>query len=298
MSTRQALGKGLEALIPLQGDYDETPGSSPAGGGNNGAPYQLSIDRISPNPFQPRHDFDPKELDELAASIRENGIIQPVMVRPKADGQFELVAGERRWRAAKLVGLAQVPVIIREMNDTECLEIALIENIQRSDLNPVDEALAYQQLMIQFTLTQEEVAQKVGKDRSSVANTLRLLKLPESVLKLVKTGQLSEGHARAVLGLEDPEMIERLSEKILRDGLSVRETERIAQGIKPVNASPEKSRKKSQDMKDPHTRHLEEELRRKLGTQVKVMPRNSQKGKIEIEYYSLEDLDRILALLG
>jgi len=297
--SRQALGKGLEALIPIQGDIDQDP-AAPANATPASAhqPTEIAIDRILPNPFQPRHEFAPKDLDELAASIREKGIVQPVLVRPKADGQFELVAGERRLRAAKLVGLAQIPAIVREMDDADSLEIALIENIQRADLNPVEEALGYQQLMGQFSLTQEEVAQKVGKDRSSVANTLRLLKLPEPVLNLVKTGQISEGHARAILTCEEAEMMERLAEKVIRDSLSVRETERIAQGLRPEGPAKPKNPKKNQEIKDPHTRHLEEELRRKLGTQVRVMARNAQKGKIEIEYYSLEDLDRILALLG
>jgi len=288
--SRQALGKGLEALIPMQGDIEETPPTYTA-------PAEISIDQIEVNPFQPRHDFDPHELEELTASIREKGIVQPVMVRPRADGKYELVAGERRLRAAKLAGLAQIPVTIREVNDSECLEIALIENIQRSDLNPMEEAQAYHQLMTQFNLTQDEMSKKVGKDRSSVANTLRLLKLPESVRELVKKNRLSEGHARALLSLDNAEMIERLANKIVRDNLSVREVERIAQGMKPEKITKGR-RLKETEIKDPHTRQLEEELRRKLGTQVKVMPRNAQRGKIEIEYYSLEDLDRILSLLG
>ncbi len=288
--SRQALGKGLEALIPVQGDTEQMPSALKA-------PTELSVDRISSNIMQPRKEFNPLELEELAASIREKGVVQPLLVRPRDAGRYELVVGERRWRAAKLAGLAQVPVVIREIDDNESLQIALIENVQRSDLNPVEEAHAYQQLIAQFSLTQEEIAQKVGKDRSSIANTLRLLKLPEKVLGFMQNGRLSEGHARAILGIDEEELILRLAEKILRDNLSVRETERIAQGIKPNKSDKRKNIKKTA-IKDPHTRNLEEELKRKLGTQVKVLPRNAQKGKIEIEYYSLEDLDRIIAIMG
>ena len=275
--SRQALGKGLEALIPVHANVEESPSTYTA-------PAEISIEHIEVNPFQPRQDFDPLELNDLAASIREKGIVQPVLVRPRADGKYELVAGERRLRAAKLAGLAQVPVTIRELDDSESLEVALIENIQRTDLNPLEEAQAFQQLMTQFKLTQEVMAEKVGKERSSVANTLRLLKLPESVQTMVRKNRLSEGHARALLGLSDTQMMERLATKAVRDGLSVREVERIAQGMKPEKTVTEKRPKKAAVIKDPHTRKLEEDLRRKLGTQVKVLPKNAQKGKIEIEY--------------
>lgn len=291
MSSRQALGRGLDSLIPVQGDIEEAPSAA-------ATPRQeLPIDLIKPNPFQPRKEFEPLELEELAASIREKGVMQPIMVRPRPDGSYELIAGERRLRACKLAGLAQIPVVIRDVDDTESLELALIENIQREDLNPVEEARAYQQLLSQFSLSQEEMAQKVGKDRSSVANTLRLLKLPAPVLEMVEKNLLSEGHARAILGLDNDDAMLRLAEKIRRDGLSVREAEKLAQGEKPAaTGKPPKAAKG--EVKDPHARHLEEELRRKLGTHVKVTPRTAQKGKIEIEYYSLEDLDRIVSLMG
>ncbi|MEW6517700.1 MAG: ParB/RepB/Spo0J family partition protein [candidate division FCPU426 bacterium] len=288
--SRQALGKGLEALIPVPGDVDGTAAAV-------STPTEVSIDRIVPNPHQPRQDFVPHELEELAASIRENGIVQPILVRPRGEGAYELVAGERRLRAAKLAGLAQVPVVIRDLSDTESLELALVENIQREDLNPVEEAVAFNQLLTQFELTQEELAKKIGKDRSSVANTLRLLQLSEPILDMMRKGSLSEGHGRALLAVGEEDVRQRLAEKIVRDNLSVREAEQLAQGLKPVRPGKGKSAKRM-EIKDPHTRHLEEELRRKLGTQVKVVPRNAHKGRIEIEYYSLEDLDRILALLG
>jgi ParB family chromosome partitioning protein len=224
--------------------------------------------------------------------------MQPISVRPRPDGTYELVAGERRLRASKLAGLGQIPAIIRDVSDGDSLEMALIENIQRSDLNPVEEARAYQQLMLQFQLTQEEMATKVGKDRSSVANTLRLLKLPLAVLDMVGDGRISEGHARALMTLEDEAAMQSLAEKVMRESLSVRETERLAQGNKPAKPAGAKPRGPKEEVKDPHARHLEEELRRKLGTHVKVSPRNAQKGKIEIEYYSLEDLDRIVSLMG
>jgi ParB family chromosome partitioning protein len=287
--SRQALGKGLEALIPMEGDFDSTPAPT----SNR---QELPIDVIAPNPFQPRREFQPAELEDLANSIREKGVMQPIIVRPRPDGTYELVAGERRLRASKLAGLGQIPAIIRDVSDGDSLEMALIENIQRADLNPVEEARAYQQLMLQFQLTQEEMATKVGKDRSSVANTLRLLKLPLAVLDMVGDGRISEGHARALMTLEDETAMQSLAEKVMRESLSVRETERLAQGNKP--AKPAKAKGPKGDIKDPHARHLEEELRRKLGTHVKVSPRNAQKGKIEIEYYSLEDLDRIVSLMG
>jgi ParB family transcriptional regulator, chromosome partitioning protein len=288
MSSRQALGRGLDSLIPVQGDIEETPTVA-------STRQELPIDAIAPNPFQPRKDFSPQELEDLANSIREKGVVQPIIVRPRPNGVYEVVVGERRLRASKLAGLAQIPVIIRDVEDLESLELALIENIQRQDLNPVEEARAYQQLLTQFQLSQEDMAQKVGKDRSSVANTLRLLKLPAPVLEMVEKGLLSEGHARAIMGVENEETVIRLAEKIQRDGLSVREAEKLAQGVKPKTA---KVKSPKVDIKDPHARHLEEELRRKLGTHVKVVPRTAQKGKIEIEYYSLEDLDRIVSLLG
>lgn len=289
--SRQALGKGLEALIPVQHDSD-------LGATQQAGVSKLAIDKIVPNPFQPRQDFDPQELQELATSVREKGVIQPILVRPRTDGQYEVVAGERRWRASKLAGLGQVPVVIRDLDDTESLEIAIIENVQRSDLNPVEEAMAYQQLISEFNLTQEDVATKVGKNRSSITNTLRLLKLPQSIINKVKDNRLSEGHARALLTIDDIDMMERLSEKIVRDQLSVRETERLASGVKQPGAETPSKRSKKNELKDPHTRQLEEELKRKLGTQVKVVAKNPRKGKIEIDYYSLEDLDRIIALLG
>lgn len=288
--SRQALGKGLEALIPVPGDVNGEPVAA-------FSPTEVSIDRIVPNPHQPRQDFAPHELEELTASVRENGIVQPILVRPRGEGQYELVAGERRLRAAKLAGLAQVPVVIREISDTESLELALVENIQREDLNPVEEAQAFNQLLTQFELTQEELAKKIGKDRSSVANTLRLLQLSDQLLEMVRNGSLSEGHGRALLTISDEEARKRLADKIIRDNLSVRETEQLAQGLKP-DRTPRSKNAKRLEIKDPHIRNLEEEIKRKLGTQVRVVPKNTQKGRIEIEYYSLEDLDRILALLG
>lgn len=290
MTIRQALGKGLEALIPIQGDTESLTGAFPA-------LTEIPIDRVYPNPFQPRQEFDPQELQELSDSIREKGVVQPVIVRQRPDGQFELIAGERRLRASKLAGLAQIPAVVREMTDNESLEVALIENIQRSDLNAVEEAVAYQRLMDQFNLTQEEMAKKVGKDRASIANTLRLLKLPAAILNLVQEGKLSEGHARTLLGLESEEEMQKMADRVMRDSLSVRETERQIQEIRPEPVRKSKPRK-SAEGRDPHLRTLEEELRRKLTTQVRVIPKGASKGKIEIDYYSLEDLDRVLALIG
>jgi ParB family chromosome partitioning protein len=291
--SRQALGRGLEALIPVMADTSQLEDREvklPT--------HEIAVDLISPNPYQPRKDFHPNELEELAASIRENGVVQPILVRPLSGHRYELVAGERRLRAAKLAGLAQVPAVVREMDDKTSLEIALIENLQRSDLNCVEEAWAYRQLIDEFNLTQELVAKRVGRDRSSVANTLRLLKLPPTVLMLVKERRLSEGHARALLTIDDPEAIERFAERVVRDGMTVRETEAMMQGVKPERTEKTKKVGAAPAKDDPHAKQLSEELRRKLGTQVIVIPKNDHKGKIEIEYYSLEDLDRIISLIG
>ena len=285
---RQALGKGLEALIPMEGDADQP--------GRGAAKQEVPVDLVAPNPFQPRKDFAPQELEELAASIREQGVIQPIIVRPRAGGRYELVAGERRLRAAKLAGLAQVPAIVREVEDVTSLEVALIENIQRTDLNALEEAQAYQQLQNQFKLTQEDLARKVGRDRSSVANTLRLLKLPSEVQAMISEGKLAEGHARALLMVEDKKNLVNMAKKIVREAMSVREAERLTSGQRTKTAGKRKER--ITEIQDTHARQLESDLRRKLGTHVKVLPKSAQKGKIEIEYYSLEDLDRILGMIG
>ncbi|MEW5766588.1 MAG: ParB/RepB/Spo0J family partition protein [bacterium] len=251
----------------------------------------ILVAAITPNPYQPRHEFDLDKLRELAASMREKGVIQPVVVRPKGEG-YELIAGERRLRAAQEIGLEKLPAVIKDVSDGEALEIALIENIQREELNPIDEAKAYQQLINEFTLTQEELAQKVGKNRSTITNSLRLLNLPVVIQAQVAGGVLSMGHARTILGLANEAMQVELSHKIIKQELSVRKTEELVRKL----TSPEVSRETVSVERDPHIVAIEEEMTEILGTKVRIKP-GRDKGRIEIEYYSAGDLERLIERL-
>lgn len=275
---RSALGRGLSALIP------EGP---PLGGREpSSSPTEIDIDLLQPNPKQPRLSLDDARLDELAASIKGNGIIQPILVRKKAKG-YEIVAGERRWRAAQRAGLLRVPVVVRDVADEKLLEVALIENIQRENLNPIDEALAYRKLVDELKLTQDEVAAAVGKDRATVANHLRLLKLPDKVKASVAAGALSMGHARALLGLEQPGQLEQTATSVIERGLSVRETEALVRRLhEPPTPRPEPP------PKDVHTRDAEEKLRLALGTRVRIV-RKGKGGRVEIDFVSEDELQRL-----
>ena len=250
----------------------------------------VQIDLIQPGHQQPRTTFDQAKLDELAQSIRASGIIQPLLLRRRG-GMFELVAGERRWRAAQIAGLSTVPAIVRDIPDEKLLELALIENIQRADLNPVEEANAYKKLIESLGLTQEEVAQRVGRDRSFITNYLRILKLPSEIRLLLEREKLSFGHARALLSIDNALLQRRLAQKIVKNNWSVREVERRVRNL----TSEKEPRSSSKSVReDPNLRAAEVRLRRHLGTQVKIIPIEPGKsGKIEIEYYSLPDLDRI-----
>ena len=282
---RPALGKGLSALIP---DVPDTPRTSP---------LEVDIDLLAPNEHQPRLQIDDGRLDELTQSIRANGIIQPILVR-RTGATYRIIAGERRWRAAQRAGLHKVPVVVRDVpegSEQQLLELALIENIQREDLNPVDEALAYQRLADEFALTQEQIAAAVGKDRSSVANFLRLLKLPDEVRGDLSSGALSMGHARAILGLSDQASQRHAAREVISRGLSVRETEalikrlaapgadRTGKGAPTVAPAPEK---------DVHTRAAEDRMRFALGTKVRIA-RRGRGGTVEIDFASEEELNRI-----
>ncbi|MDX6500674.1 MAG: ParB family transcriptional regulator, chromosome partitioning protein [Blastocatellia bacterium] len=277
------MGRGLSALISTgspRAEADEI--------------REIEIDLIRPGHQQPRTTFAQEKLDELAQSIRTSGIIQPLLVRPRG-GLFELVAGERRWRAAQLAGLPRVPAIIREIPDDKLLELALIENIQRQELNPIEEANAYKRLIESLNLTQEEVAQRVGRDRTFVTNYLRILKLPSEIQSLLENEKLSFGHARALLGLGDVILQRRYAQKIVKHNWSVRETERRikhAPETKPAMSKP------MPHQADPNIRAAEAKLRRHLGTQVQISPaRSGSAGKIEIEYYSSLDLDRLYTII-
>jgi ParB family transcriptional regulator, chromosome partitioning protein len=281
--TKKPLGRGLSALIstdsPLA-DSDEI--------------REIEIDLVRPGHQQPRTSFDQAKLEELAQSIRTSGIIQPLLVRPRG-GLFELVAGERRWRAAQLAGLPRVPVIIREIPDDKLLELALIENIQRQELNPIEEANAYKRLIESLNLTQEELAQRVGRDRTFVTNYLRILKLPSEIQTLLEEEKLSFGHARALLGIGDAILQRRYAQKIVKHNWSVRETERR---IKHAAADMSSVASPAPRQMDPNIRAAEAKLRRHLGTQVQIVPaKDGSAGKIQIEYYSALDLDRLYTII-
>jgi ParB family transcriptional regulator, chromosome partitioning protein len=285
---RKALGKGINALIP---DFEMGVPESPAKGSVKST--ELLIDEISPNRFQPRKYFDDEKLEELVASIRENGVLQPVVVQ-KSESGYELIVGERRWRASKKAGLNKIPVVIREVTDAQALELAIIENIHRQDLNPIEEAESYARLSDEFALTQEMIAKKVGRSRTAVTNTLRLLKLSRNVKEDLISGKISMGHARALLGLDNPGQVEALRIEIFKQDLTVRQTESRVNKLKqptPLNSVPSIS-KKNIFIKD-----LEKELERKLGTKVEINPQKKG-GKLVVTYYSDDDLERIQNMIG
>ncbi len=281
-ASRSRLGRGLAALIGEAGDENSVPQAARTG------QKRVPIEFIRPNPFNPRKAFRDEELDELAASIREKGIIQPLVVRPArgVDGAYEIIAGERRWRASQRAGLNEVPVVVVEVNDKEALELAIIENVQRADLNPLEEAMGYEQLVAQFDYPQHELAQAVGKSRSHVANTMRLLKLPESIKTYLNQGLLSAGHARALLALRAPDTVAR---RIVEQGLTVRDVERIAQKEAAGDSAP--ARKAAPD-KDADTRAVEKALADVLGLAVSI-GHGPRGGAVTIRYKTLEQLEAL-----
>lgn len=291
MAKRTALGKGLGALIPGAADTAIAESHPSLAAQGQRQILEIPLDEIEPNPHQPRTDFDPKAVSELAQSIREKGILQPIAVRRYGSG-YQLIAGERRFRAARQAECAVVPAIVMDVGtDQEMMELSLIENIQRENLNPIEEAKAYRMLIDECFLTQDEVAQRVGKDRSTIANTLRLLALAAEVLDALQAGQISAGHARTLLGLDNADQQIALCKQIMAQGLSVRRTETIVKVLKE-----KANKKKPTPNKDPNLLSLEEDLQRYFGTSVNINRRGS-KGKIEIEFYSNDDLDRVLELL-
>jgi ParB family chromosome partitioning protein len=276
---RPALGRGLAALIP-----EAPPAAAPSE-----RPLEVDIDRLRPNRFQPRTTMDESRIDELARSIKANGVIQPIVVR-KADKGYEIIAGERRWRASQRAGLQKVPIVVRDIPEDRMLADALIENIQREDLNPIEEAQAYRRLADEFHLTQEQISDAVGKDRSTVANFIRLLRLPHEVRENVGAGALSMGHARALLSLPDEHAQLRVSREVVSRSLSVRETESM------VKKALEPKPKKEESAKDVHTRAAEEKLRFAMGTRVRIV-RKGKGGKIEIDFQNEDELQRLYELL-
>jgi len=285
---RKALGKGLSALLPSR-----PPSAPPAVAtfaSTSSAPASLPIDSIRPNPMQPRTIFQPERLEELAASIRANGIIQPLIVRRSGDS-YQIVAGERRWRAAQLAGLTEVPVVVQDVAEARMLELALIENIQREDLNPIETAHAYERLHRELGLTHEEIGRRTGKDRTSIVNMVRLLKLPNEVQGLLASQRLSMGHARAILGLPTAELQIEISEKAAAQGLSVRQVESLVQQL--TFQRPKKGGAKGESRQDPNVKAASDDLERALGTRVRIVELSDQRGRIEIEYYSQTELDRL-----
>ena len=300
MSSRKPrLGKGLSALL---GDFSaETQQAIATGEGVR----EVATSRIAPNPFQPRREFSAEQLAELEDSIRKNGLLQPLVVRPRTDAtpdgaEWELIAGERRWRAVRRLGWSQVPVVVREIDDRAMLVLAIVENVQRAGLSPLEEAAGYRQLIDDFGYTQAEVADSVGRERSTVANLLRLLSLPATVQRMVNEGDLSMGHARALLGLESEREMAELARQAADAGMSVRTVEERVRQMRPgaTAASPRSTMAGVREaMDDPHVRHLEAELQRALGTPVRIRVNSGKSGRIEIPFYNADDFDRVLELI-
>lgn len=280
---KKVLGRGLDALLPsdqgVQKDYSMLP-----------------IEKIVPNESQPRKKFDDASIDELAQSITEKGVIQPLLVRKK-DNLFEIIAGERRWRASQKAGMRQIPAIIKEVSDSEALQIGLIENLQREDLNPIEEARAYERLANDFGLTHEEISRRISKNRSTITNQLRLLRLSEPAKTALIDGVISNGHARALLGLESPEQMDEVLEVVVKRKLNVRQTEKLIREIMQGSGTQDTGRDEHDNEADIYLTHIAEELKKTLGTRVRISNKGNR-GKIEIDYYSADELERLIGLLG
>ncbi len=294
---RRALGKGLDSLLPrANSQATPTPTHVPSPVETEGGkPREIPIDDIDRNPFQTRTHTDEGELAELAASITANGVVQPILVRPLANGRFQLIAGERRWRASQLAGKTTVPAILRQVSDEQALEITIVENLQRADLNAMEQARAFERLSREFHMTQEQIATRTGKDRVSVSNYMRLLSMPETVQKLVESGSLSFGHAKALLGLKLHPDFEKTAQRVSNLSLSVRQTETLVQGI----LFPDKAKKepKPETPVDPNVKEVEEQLQRALGLKVHIEDKNGR-GRIIIEYSDLAAFDGLLEQLS
>ena len=289
----RGLGKGLDALIPVSSDVKNSKKTNGSSEKEKGQETLVKITMVEPNREQPRKTFDEEALNELAESIKQFGLLQPILVQDRKD-YYEIIAGERRWRAAKIAGLKEVPVIIKNLTEQEIVEISLIENIQRENLNPIEEALAYKKLLNEFHLKQEEVAERVSKSRTAVTNSMRLLKLAEEVQEMVVKEEITTGHARALLGIEDPEQQISTARKIVDEKLSVRDIEKL---VKNMN-KPAKEKKLSKEKNyDFIYQDIEEKLKLSLGTKVSIAAKENGSGKIEIEFYSGDDLERILEML-
>ena len=289
--SQRRLGRGLDALF-------NAPSQSPVTK-EEGALRDIPVAQIVRNPFQPRKNFEPVELKELQESLHNNGLLQPVTVRPAPKGKgFELIAGERRLRAATNLGWTEIPAVVKDMTDQEVLTLALVENLQRSDLNPIEEAEGYDRLIRDFGYTQQTVADLVGKDRSTVANVLRILHLPEPVRALIQEGELSSGQARPLLGLEDPARITAFARQAVEKGWSAREIERRVRETAQTSTTPRKGRPRKPDERPPEIRSLEQRLRKHLQTDVTISLRTAERGSVVVDFYSADDLERVMELMG
>ncbi len=280
--SRKALGRGLKALIPEAEEQE-------------GQVRLIPIDQVDRNEEQPRKYFDEEQLDELRESIETHGVLEPIIVRP-VKGRYEVVVGERRWRASQLAGLKSIPAVVRSLSDKETMEIALVENLQREDLNPLEEAEAYRRLMVEFDLTQEEVAARVGKKRSTIANRLRLLELDEEIRLEIETGRLSAGHAKVLLGVPDKAMRSKLARRVIEEGLSVRALEEATKEQEAAVEGQPRATKRSALRVDPLLQDVEDRLQRSLGTKVRVV-QNGKRGRIEISFYGPDDMERLIEVL-
>jgi ParB family chromosome partitioning protein len=289
---RRALGKGLDSLLPRV-PAASVPAATETEGGK---PLEIPIEQIDRNPFQTRSHMNDEQLAELAASITANGVVQPVLVRPLANGRFQLIAGERRWRASELAGKKTVPAILRRVSDEQAMEITIVENLQRTDLNPMEQARAFERLSREFHMTQEQMAVRTGKDRATVANFLRLLRLPSSVQARVESGELSFGHARALLAFEHTEEMEKAAQRVVTHSLSVRQTEAYVQGLIHPDRADKKDAKEETPI-DPNVRAVQERLQSALGLKVHIEDHDGH-GKVIIEYARLEDFDGLLEQLA
>ena len=285
-AAKRRLGRGLEALLGPSTTEDAA---------QSGDLRQIPLDDIGPNPFQPRHAFDEQAITELANSLRTSGLLQPVVLRPIDDGTYQLIAGERRWRAAQRLGWGEIGAVVREVDDRTLLTLALVENLQRDALSPVDEANGYRRLVEDFEASQQEVAELVGRDRSTIANALRLLRLPQSVQQMLHRGELDVGHARALLQLPDDKAIEKLAQQAIRDGLSVREVEARTRGSRTPQRRPRKA--KSGRVQSPEARRIEDRLRHHFQTDAFLIDKGNGSGRLTFNFYSNDDLARLLELL-
>ena len=291
---KNGLGKGLDSLITDKVNKPQVAGSAKKESESDAT--MMDINKVEPNREQPRKKFDEDALLELSESIKQFGILQPLLVQ-KRDNYYEIIAGERRWRAAKLAKLKEVPVIVKQLTEQEIMEISLIENIQREDLNPIEEALAYKRLLSEFNLKQDEVAERVSKSRTAVTNSMRLLKLDDRVQQMVIDEMLTTGHARAILGIEDADKQYEVAQKIFDEKLSVRDTEKLVKNLQNEKDSPKQDKQKINPKLEAIYKDLEEQMKVILGTKVAINPKDDKRGKLEIEYYSQDELDRIIDML-